>query len=104
MLLDQPEDDLDNRFVVDHLVGGVREAKNRRQVFIVTHNANVPVLAGAEQVIECNFIEGRVQLRALGSVDAPECASAISQVLEGSAEAFGAAPTSTASSNGTATR
>ena len=54
ILLDQPEDDLDNRSVYDELVSFVKNKKKRRQIVIVTHNPNLVVGADAEQVIVAN--------------------------------------------------
>jgi predicted ATPase len=54
ILLDQPEDDLDNRSVYEELVVFLREKKLRRQIIIVTHNPNLVVGADAEEVIVAN--------------------------------------------------
>ena len=54
ILLDQPEDDLDNRSVYDDLVSFVKEKKKKRQIVIVTHNPNLAVGADAEQVVVAN--------------------------------------------------
>ena len=54
ILLDQPEDDLDNRSVYDELVSFVKNKKKQRQIVIVTHNPNLVVGADAEQVIVAN--------------------------------------------------
>ncbi len=54
ILLDQPEDDLDNRSVYDDLVSFVKNKKKKRQIIIVTHNPNLVVGADAEQVIVAN--------------------------------------------------
>src|SRR5204863_7186477 len=51
LLIDQPEDDLDNRFVYDDVVQRLRSAKGRRQLVVATHNANIPVLGDAEQIL-----------------------------------------------------
>ncbi|MDD5773241.1 MAG: hypothetical protein PHX78_07230 [bacterium] len=54
ILLDQPEDDLDNRSVYDDLVSFVKKKKKQRQIIIVTHNPNLAVGADAEEVIVAN--------------------------------------------------
>ena len=54
ILLDQPEDDLDNRSVYDDLVGFLKKRKSQRQIIIVTHNPNLVVGADAEEVIVAN--------------------------------------------------
>ena len=54
ILLDQPEDDLDNRSVYDDLVSFVKKKKKKRQIIMVTHNPNLVVGADAEQIIVAN--------------------------------------------------
>ena len=54
ILIDQPEDDLDNRSVYNELVGFIREKKINRQIILVTHNANIVVGCDAEEVIVAN--------------------------------------------------
>ena len=54
ILIDQPEDDLDNRSVFVELVGFIREKKIARQIILVTHNANIVVGCDAEEVIIAN--------------------------------------------------
>lgn len=54
ILLDQPEDDLDNRSIYDDLVSFIRTKKKDRQIIIATHNPNLVVAADAEQVIVAN--------------------------------------------------
>lgn len=54
ILIDQPEDDLDNRSIYNDLVSFIKEKKKERQIIIVTHNANIVVGADAEEVIVAN--------------------------------------------------
>jgi predicted ATPase len=54
ILLDQPEDDLDNRTIYYDLVSFIRKKKKDRQIIIATHNPNLVVSADAEQVIIAN--------------------------------------------------
>ncbi len=54
ILLDQPEDDLDNRSVYNDLVSYIKKKKKRRQIIIVTHNPNLTVGADAEEVVVAN--------------------------------------------------
>jgi ABC-type lipoprotein export system ATPase subunit len=48
LIVDQPEDDLDNRFITDGVVPTMKDEKRKRQFIFSTHNANIPVLADAE--------------------------------------------------------
>ncbi|EPC12395.1 ATPase involved in DNA repair [Lacticaseibacillus paracasei subsp. tolerans Lpl7] len=54
ILLDQPEDDLDNRSVFLDLVNFLTHRKNNRQIIVVTHNANIVVAGDSEEVIVAN--------------------------------------------------
>ena len=54
ILIDQPEDDLDNRSIYDELIEFIKIRKKERQIIIVTHNANIVVGADAEEVIIAN--------------------------------------------------
>jgi hypothetical protein len=54
ILIDQPEDDLDNRSIFDDLIPFVRKKKKHRQIIVVTHNANVVLGADAEEIIVAN--------------------------------------------------
>ncbi|HEY5194228.1 MAG TPA: hypothetical protein VIJ39_10210 [Solirubrobacteraceae bacterium] len=94
LLVDQPEDDLDNRFIYDDIVMRLKQAKPMRQFLIATHNANIPVLGDAEQIVALDAREvaagGRVKsfVRARGSIDSSDVRSAAEQILEGGHEAF----------------
>ena len=93
LLVDQPEDDLDNRFIYDDIVKRLREAKRSRQFLIATHNANIPILGDAEQIVALDAEErqsGSVRgfVRARGSIDNVEVRDAAEHILEGGREAF----------------
>ncbi len=86
LLVDQPEDNLDNRFVCESVVEGIRKVKARRQLVFVTHNPNIPVLADAERVfvLESDGVHARKATE--GDVDG--CRNAIVNLLEGGENAF----------------
>jgi ABC-type cobalamin/Fe3+-siderophores transport system ATPase subunit len=92
LLVDQPEDDLDNRFIYDDIVKRLRAAKPQRQFLIATHNANIPILGDAEQIVVLDAREQggqvRSEIRARGSIDAPPVRDAAEHILEGGREAF----------------
>jgi hypothetical protein len=71
LIIDQPEDDLDNRFVYESGVANLRKLKGVRQVIASTHNANVPVLGGAELIValEGDGQHGRPFANGIGSLD-----------------------------------
>ncbi|HYZ85931.1 MAG TPA: AAA family ATPase [Bryobacteraceae bacterium] len=86
LIIDQPEDNLDNHFIFETVVNAVRRLKKRRQMIFITHNANIPVLAEAELVLVMNS-DGRVGVvEKSGTVD--ECREQIIDLLEGGREAF----------------
>ncbi len=87
LLFDQPEDDLDNRFIYDSLVQTIRALKLKRQLVFVTHNANIPVLGEAEKVIVMQMESPR-KARAPESGTVDEMRAHILQLLEGGEEAF----------------
>ena len=87
LLFDQPEDDLDNRFVFTSLIETIRELKSRRQLIFVTHNANIPVLGEAERVVVMSMRSPKSAAPAVtGNVDSRK--REILNLLEGGAEAF----------------
>ena len=88
LIIDQPEDNLDNAFIADHIVNELRSSKTRRQFLFATHNANIPVLGDAEWIGVLQEREGRAVLRASGSIDAPDVKDLAANVLEGGKEAF----------------
>lgn len=93
LLVDQPEDDLDNRFIYDDVVRRLYEAKRSRQFLIATHNANIPILGDAEQIVALDARERqggsvRGSVRARGSIDARDVREAAEHILEGGREAF----------------
>ena len=86
-IFDQPEDDLDNDFIVNELVPIFREIKKYRQVIIATHNANLVVNADAEQVIIAKNNNEELQYFS-GSIENPNIREQICKILEGGKEAF----------------
>ena len=86
LLIDQPEDNLDNEFVHNIIVKSVRDVKEKRQMIFVTHNPNIPVLGEAEKILvmESDGMTGRI--RNAGTVD--DCKSDIVSILEGGEDAF----------------
>lgn len=90
IILDQPEENLDNATVVSLLVPVLTEAKKRRQVIMVTHNPNLAVVCDAEQVIYSNFDrrnESKISYHS-GSIENPEINIHAINILEGTKPAF----------------
>jgi energy-coupling factor transporter ATP-binding protein EcfA2 len=96
LVVDQPEDDLDNRFITDGVVPTMRREKRRRQFLFSTHNANIPVLADAELIVvltaQGDAAEGgaRALIRTehMGSIDSRAVRELVEEILEGGQMAF----------------
>lgn len=93
LIIDQPEENLDPESIYTELVQLFRDASRRRQIVMVTHNANLVVNTDVDQVIAAHcdsFEEGKLpQLRYLaGGLEDPEVRRTVCEVLEGGAEAF----------------
>jgi hypothetical protein len=92
LIIDQPEDDLDNQFIYEDIVAKLRQEKERRQFLVATHNANIPVLGDAELILvmkaetQNGGLRGNVERS--GSIDDPDLREAVELVLEGGKQAF----------------
>lgn len=89
LILDQPEDDLDNAMVYDLVVQQLRQNKARRQVIVVTHNANIVVNGDAELVIPMAFRGGQIQADTADGLQNLKIRQTICNVMEGGKTAFG---------------
>jgi predicted ATPase len=87
IIIDQPEDDLDNQTIFEDVIKLVRVLKKDIQFIFATHNANFPVLGDAEQVGACSFTAGHGDVK-VGSIDDPDIQRAIVSIMEGGHEAF----------------
>ena len=87
VVIDQPEDDLDNQTIYEDVVKLVRKLKPKTQFIFATHNPNIPVLGDAEQIIACAYDEDAMQTK-VGSIDCPVLQEAIVSIMEGGSEAF----------------
>jgi predicted ATPase len=92
LVIDQPESDLDNRFIVKDVVDRIRTVKDSRQLIVATHNANIPVLGDAESIVVLDAEEsgGRAvgQIVDQGSIDSKPIKDAVNLILEGGSDAF----------------
>lgn len=87
LLIDQPEEHLDNRYIYDELTPAFRKAKTNRQIVIATHNANLVVNTDAEQIIIADHSEGTLSYRS-GTIENPEVREIVKTILEGGDQAF----------------
>lgn len=88
LIIDQPEDNLDNAFIAEHIVNELRTSKTKRQYLFATHNANIPVFGDAEWIGVLQEEGGRSKLLASGSIDSPQVKDLAANILEGGREAF----------------
>lgn len=88
LVLDQPEDDLDNRLVYELVVDRLNKAKEHRQIIVVTHNANIPVNGDSEYIISMNSESKKLNIICSGSVERGVIKKEICDVMEGSEKAF----------------
>jgi hypothetical protein len=87
LIVDQPEESLDNKFIYDELVGAFREAKKERQILIATNNANLVVNTDAEQIIVAEYENNKISYK-LGTLEDLKLRRDIMPILEGGEEAF----------------
>ena len=88
LVLDQPEDDLDNHLIYEMVVRQIRANKLRRQLIIVTHNPNVVVNGDAEYVHAFDFTGGQCRVIQSGCLQEKSLRDEVCQVMEGGREAF----------------
>ncbi|WNZ57506.1 AAA family ATPase [Microbulbifer sp. MKSA007] len=90
IILDQPEENLDNETIVSLLVPVLSEAKQKRQIIMVTHNPNLAVVCDAEQIIHCEFdrTNGHKITYTPGAIECNMINNKVVDVLEGTMPAF----------------
>ncbi len=87
IIIDQPEDDLDNQTIYDDVIKVLKNLKNDTQFIFATHNPNIPVLGDCEQVISCRYESEKIQTNQ-GSIDEISIRNDIVDIMEGGEEAF----------------
>ncbi len=91
LVIDQPEDDIDNR-AIREIISNIWDAKKTRQIIFTSHNANIVVNGDAELVICCDYLESgnqtRGQIKAEGAIDSKIIKDEITSVMEGGEKAF----------------
>jgi chromosome segregation protein len=87
VIIDQPEDDLDNQTIYKDVIKLIRQMKCKIQFIFATHNPNIPVLGDAELVHACSFMDDNITIKS-GSIDHAETQKTIIDIMEGGEEAF----------------
>ena len=88
IIVDQPEDHIDNAFIADTLIQAVLARDGESQILFSTHNANIPVLGDADFVLHMGSDGKRGFALDAGSLESPSVVDAISTVMEGGVKAF----------------
>ncbi|UZW12548.1 AAA family ATPase [Clostridium pasteurianum] len=92
LIIDQPEDDLDNSLIIDLVVESIRNTKNSRQIIIVTHNPNIPVLGDAEGIVILDRSQnGKVIFKngkKTGCIEEKMIKEGICEIMEGGIQSF----------------
>lgn len=88
LIVDQPEDHLDNAFISGTLVNTLKSRSPQAQFIFASHNANIPVLGEADRVIHLGSDGRRGFVLHQGELTHPNSVSAVTSVMEGGAAAF----------------
>lgn len=88
LILDQPEDDLDNLLIYDLIVTQLRKIKHNRQIIVVTHNANIVVNGDSEMILALAPINGETRKDCYGSLQNQNVRDKICSIMEGGRRAF----------------
>ncbi|WP_165419702.1 AAA family ATPase [Rhizobium leguminosarum] len=88
IVLDQPEDHLDNAFVVNTLVRAIASRSENAQTIVATHNPNIPVIGNADRVYQLDSDGSNCFVRVRGELTSPPVVTAISTIMEGGRDAF----------------
>lgn len=88
LIIDQPEDDLDNVYIYSSLVKHFREVKEKRQLIFATHNANIPISGDAENILIMDSDGEHGYLKLNGSIDRQDICRKVLEILEGGIEAL----------------
>lgn len=87
IMIDQPEDDLDNQVIYNEIIKEIKTRKTDVQFIFATHNANIPVLGDSEQIVTVSYDDKKINIQT-GSVDNKKTQSSIVDIMEGGQEAF----------------
>lgn len=88
LIIDQPEDDLDNQTIYEDVIREIKRLKGKMQFIFATHNANIPVLGDSEMLVACQYIPDNEIKIECGSIDCQSIQEKIIRIMEGGQEAF----------------
>jgi len=87
LIIDQPEDDLDNQTIYEDVIKAIKFLKGNMQFIFATHNANIPVLGDSEKILSCKYSEAKIEVHS-GTIDNYDTQKQIVTIMEGGEEAF----------------
>ncbi len=87
LIIDQPEDDLDNQTIYEDVIKAIKSLKGEMQFIFATHNANIPVLGDSEKIISYKYSEDKIDVHG-GTIDNQKTQKQIITIMEGGEEAF----------------
>jgi ABC-type cobalamin/Fe3+-siderophores transport system ATPase subunit len=88
LIIDQPEDDLDNQTIYEDVIREIKRLKGQMQFIFATHNANIPVLGDSEMLVVCQYVPDKEIVVESGSIDCRNIQEKIIRIMEGGKEAF----------------
>lgn len=88
LIIDQPEDELDNRFLFDTVLPALKRLKGRRQIIVATHDANIVVNGDADQVVQLEATSTHGWIAHAGAIEDRSVRDAIVATVDGGDEAF----------------
>ena len=88
LIIDQPEDDLDNQTIYEDVIREIKRLKGQMQFIFATHNANIPVLGDSEMLIACQYVPDNEIKIECGSIDCQNIQEKIIRIMEGGQKAF----------------
>ncbi len=88
LIIDQPEDDLDNQTIYEDVIREIKRLKGQMQFIFATHNANIPVLGDSEMLVACQYVpDNEIKIES-GSIDCRTIQEKVIRIMEGGQEAF----------------
>ena len=87
ILIDQPEDDLDNKIIYDEVITAIKKKKQKMQFVFETHNSNIPVLGDAERIFMVEYQDTKIDI-SQGNIDLKTTHKQGVDIMEGGKEAF----------------
>lgn len=86
LIIDQPEDNLANKYINDKLIKDIKIAKLKKQIIVISHNATIPVLGDAENIIYCKSEGEKIKIRSNymeNKIEGESCLNIIADITDG---------------------